>query len=269
MIGRVSESLRNLLEGEMASGAHVTLLSPADTSTHQTRVNLFLFRVAPNAHLRNLEWLPKPGESNRIVPPPLALNLHYLLTPYAPVDPQVGQADAQAVLAEAMRVLHDHALLPADYLEEGLRPGEVKVVLHGGDVDELATIWTALNADYRLSAVLEVAYAAVPSAREAPLPRRVEEIALGVVPSDRRPSLTGIDPRAGVAGSSLTVHGTDLRGWAASVRIGDDVAALDVTLDDDAAFAVTVPADLAPGIYIVTVDVGGLARLRRPFEVTE
>ena len=60
MIGLISESLRNLLEAEMAP-TKVTLLSPADTSSQQKRINLFLYRITPNPFLNNRDWLPKPG----------------------------------------------------------------------------------------------------------------------------------------------------------------------------------------------------------------
>jgi hypothetical protein len=75
MIGLVSESLKNLLEAEMSPATKVTLLSPVETSSHQKRVNLFLYRVVPNAHLYNRDFQPKPGVPDVLLHPPLALNL--------------------------------------------------------------------------------------------------------------------------------------------------------------------------------------------------
>jgi hypothetical protein len=113
MIGLVSESLKNLLEAEMSPATKVTLLSPVETSSHQKRVNLFLYRVVPNAHLYNRDFQPKPGMPDVLLHPPLALNLFYLLTPFAQRDPETGDANAHAVMGEAMRVLHEHPIVPS------------------------------------------------------------------------------------------------------------------------------------------------------------
>ena len=88
MIGLISESLRNLLEAKMTPASKVTLLSPADTSSQQKRINLFLYRVTPNPFLNNRDWLTKPGAPGQLVQAPIAFNLYYLLTPYAQLDPQ-------------------------------------------------------------------------------------------------------------------------------------------------------------------------------------
>jgi Pvc16 N-terminal domain len=268
MIGLISESLRNLLEAEMTPVTKVTLLSPADTSSQQKRINLFLYRVTPNPFLNNGDWLPKPGAPGRLVLPPLAVNLYYLLTAYAQLDPQTGLADAHGLMAEAMRVLHEHPIVPQAFLENGLEQGEVKVTLHGTDVEELSKVWTALNKEYRLSAVYEVAYAEIPARRERPMPPRAEVIDLDVVATDRRPVVLGMRPRTGATGTILQFTGEDLRGWKATVRIGGQFALQDQPPASDVAFSAPVPAGLAPGVYEVVVDVGGLTQFRGAFEVT-
>jgi hypothetical protein len=178
MIGLVSESLKSLLEAEMSPTAKVTLLSPVDTSSQQKRINLFLYRVAPNPHLNNRGFQPKAGAPDRIVAPPLSLNLFYLMTPYAQLDSETGQADAHGLMAEAMRVLHENAVVPQQYLENGLTQGQVRVTLHASDTEELSKLWTALEENIRLSAVYEVAYVDVPSRQEGPVPRQVERTEL-------------------------------------------------------------------------------------------
>lgn len=182
MIGFVSASLKSLLEEHLRPlGVTVTLLSPIDPSAEQKRVNLFLYRAVQNPHLSNRPLLPKPGTPDQIVHPPLALNLFYLLTPFAPVADDVGQATAHDLLAEAMRVLHQHPIVPDSALEGDLRPGQVKVTLHSADVEELSKIWTALEKDLRLSAVYEVSFVEIPDTRERPLPKLVEKTKVEVV----------------------------------------------------------------------------------------
>lgn len=267
MIGLVSESLKNLLEAEMSPTTKVTLLSPVETSSHQKRVNLFLYRVIANPHLHNRDFQPKPGAPNVLLHPPLALNLFYMLTPFAQLDPETGEANAHAVMSEAMRVLHEHPILPQSALEAPLVESQVKVTLHAADIEELSKVWTALEKDLRLSAIYEVSFVDVLARREQPLGPRVIRTDLTVNAVDRRPSLAAFAPASGPAGTSITFSGSDLAGWTATVRIGGRRVLHRHPLDTTNTFAATVPA-LAPGIYEVEADVSGLARLAGVFEVT-
>jgi hypothetical protein len=266
MIGLVSESLKNLLEAEMTPAVNVTLLSPVDTSSHQTRINLFLYRVGLNPHLYNRDFLPKAGTLDSVVHPPLALNLFYLLTAMAPVDIESGQANAQTIMAEAMRVLYEHPIVPQSALETGLTQGQVKVTPHSADVEELSKIWTSLEKELQLSVIYEVSFADIPAARDGRIPKRVEKIAVDVRAAARRPAVTGVTPRSGPAGTTVKVGGEHLRGWTVSARIGGVVALRDVPVFDDQ-FDVPVPA-LQPGVYALDISVSGLARFQTTFEVT-
>ena len=80
-IGMVSESLRNLLVGEMQlkPDVDVTILAP-DESAKARRINLFLYKVQENPTLKNMDWKVKPDDPTQLVSPPLSLNLFYLLT---------------------------------------------------------------------------------------------------------------------------------------------------------------------------------------------
>ncbi len=268
MIDLVSESLRTLLEEEMTSPAAVTLLSPADSSTAQRRVNLFLYLAQPNPQLRNRDWIPSRTDPTQLAPPPLALTLHYLLTAYALPDELTGQTGAHALLGDAMRVLHEHAIVPQSRLENGLREGEVKVTLQLGDAETLTKLWTSFSEPFRLSALYEVSFAEIPSDVRRPVPSRVRDTALTVTAAGGSPVVTGFAPRSGAAGDELEVTGKQLAGWTATVRIGGVRTGDDAPLRHDERFSVTVPATLVPGTYEVEVDVGGLADFRAGFEVT-
>jgi hypothetical protein len=268
MIGLISESLRNLLEAEMTPASKVTLLSPADTSSQQKRINLFLYRVIPNPFLNNRDWLTKPGAPGQLVQAPIAVNLYYLLTPYTQLDPQTGLADAHGLMAEAIRVLHEHPIIPQAFLENGLKQGEVKVTLHSTDVEELSKIWTALSKEYRLSAVYEVAYAEIPAKRERPLPPAAEMVDLDVAATSRRPVILGMQPRAGASGSVIQFTGEDPQTCRRSALSPSSRALRDQAPASDVKFGAPVPAGLAPGAYEVIADVGGLAQFRGVFEVT-
>jgi hypothetical protein len=137
-IGMVSESLRNLLVGEMTltPAVDVTILAPDETGGNR-RINLFLYKVQENPILKNMDWEVKRGEPTQLVPPPLSLNLFYLMTPYAPNDQQTGNSSAHEILGEAMRVFYENPIVPQDYLVAGLADAreQIKIMLNTLDME--------------------------------------------------------------------------------------------------------------------------------------
>ena len=167
IIGDVTETLQNLL-----TDLDVTLDSPANLQTGNNdtyaRLNLYLYRVVENPHAKNQLWQTMP--SGRQKYPPLALNLYYLLTPYAS-DP----LSAHQVLSHAMQCLHDNAILKGDQLSEPLQLGmeQLSIVLCPLELEELTRVWNALQTPYRLSVGYEVRIALLHSLIER-APSRVE-----------------------------------------------------------------------------------------------
>src|ERR1700757_3429923 len=72
------------------------------------RVNLFLHQVTPNSAWRNIELPSLAADgATRLKNPPLALDLHYLLTAYAADD-----TEAEALLGYAILMLHENPIVP-------------------------------------------------------------------------------------------------------------------------------------------------------------
>src|SRR3990167_7988742 len=158
-IGRVGEALRNLLQEEMnlVPAVNVSLLAP-DENGPTRRINLFLYKVAENSFLKNKDWEVSRADPGRIVPPPLSLNLFYLLTPYAQNDPDTGNTSAHELLGDAMRVFHEHPLVPAEHLPDELDGAreQIKLSLHQPDMEEITKVWSTFSEPYRLSVIYEV-----------------------------------------------------------------------------------------------------------------
>ena len=266
-IGKISESLKNLLQAQMVPTTKVTLISPADTSASTVRMNLFLYRVVANSFLNNQDWLPKPGTTNQLVFPPLSINLCYLLTAFAPLDVETGLSEAQGVMGEAMRVLYENAVVPQAFLEPGLKQGEVKVTFEPMNLEDLSKIWLSMNKEFRLSAAYEVSYAQIPAKREQPIPTRVKETRSNVVAPARFPEVFGMSPASGLVNTDVQFIGENLRGWKATVRIGGQFAARDREIFNDTTFSVKTPAALIPGLYAVEVNVAEMARFQGSFQV--
>lgn len=157
VIGDVTYTLKRLLEDLQSDSIvdkfKVSLASPADETIdpNDTKINLYLFRIDENPFGKNREWMPMGTETRHY--PPLALNLFYVVTPYA--DKQI---DGHRALGEAMRILHDHAIIRSPHLQASLEfsQNELKIELCPFNLEELTRVWNAFNIAYRLSVCYQV-----------------------------------------------------------------------------------------------------------------
>jgi Pvc16 N-terminal domain len=178
-IGAVSAVLRNLLDNGMInalppppSPVKVTAVAPdtikLDDPQAPPSLNLFLYRTS-----RNLGWaeagLPTyDGNGTRLANPPLALDLHYLLTAYSSAEFQ-----AEILLGYAMHVLHERPVLDRDAIRAALDPTSlgptilppafqaltaadladqveaVTITDEPMDTEEMSRLWSAIQAHYR------------------------------------------------------------------------------------------------------------------------
>jgi hypothetical protein len=115
-IAAVTAVLKGLLNDGLlnhdlsAVGSFSVTASPPDRvvtgANEPNRLNLFLYQVTPNPGWRN-EGLPsRDGNGGRLTNPPLALDLHYLLTAYGSQD-----LNAEILLGYAMQLLHETPML--------------------------------------------------------------------------------------------------------------------------------------------------------------
>ncbi|MEI7773059.1 MAG: Pvc16 family protein [Chloroflexales bacterium] len=271
-IGLVSKALQDLLNAKLLiPDVKATLLSPDEVGGARS-ANLFLYKVQENPLLKNMDWQARPDKPGQLMPPPLSLNLFYLLTAYAATtDSQTGGSTAHAILGDAMRVLYEHPIIPADYLPDDLQKAreQIKVMLAPMDMEELGRVWSTFGKPFRPSALYEVAVVQLDMSpgRERPLAKRVEKIAVPQIAAPFAPPiLAGVAPLRLGAGAQLTVSGEHLAGWRATVRLMGQQLLETGKLTEDT-FTVTVPDTLAPGLYDLQVDIDTLCRQTFFFEV--
>lgn len=252
-IAATTRTLRNLLLAQVPAldtdlgDLQVTLQPPdvARKGTSSAQLNLFLYQVVANAAWRNLDppGQVHPGESGM---PPLALNLHYVLTAWGRGDSDID-ATSHRVLAAAMSTLHDRGVLDGNDIRNALPDNDlanqierVRVTPLPQSVDELSKLWTAFQTNYRTSAVYEAAVVLIDSqaAVRAPLP------VLRRGPQDR-----------GVIATASAAAVLDALGFPhaqAAVRLGEDIALSGRQLGADFALArfsslrLDAPVDVAP-----------------------
>lgn len=266
-IGAVSAVLRNLLDNGLieagaALGSTVSVSAvPPDTvltdgAEAPLRLNLFLYQVTPNAAWRNA-GLPgrSASGSDRLGNPPLALDLHYLLTAY-------GNADFQAeiLLGYALHLLHERPVLDRAAIRRALDPSPLDLgmlppafqALSAADLadqveqlkltplslglDDMTRLWSAIQSHYRPSVAFQVSVvliesrqpgrAALPVLSRGPVDAVTgRERGVMVLP-DLLPALPTLltlrhpqQQPAARLGQSVTVQGIRLVGAGARVRL--------------------------------------------------
>jgi len=82
-----------------------------------SRINLFMYHVTPNSGWRNVGLPSRSSSGDRTSNPPLALNLHYLVSAYG-----ANEFDAEILLGYAMQMLHETPILTRDGIRRTLSP---------------------------------------------------------------------------------------------------------------------------------------------------
>jgi hypothetical protein len=214
-IGAVTAVLRNLLDngfidvGAPLSPVKVTAIAPdlikLDDPDLPPSLNLFLYRTS-----RNLGWaevgLPTyDGNGTRLANPPLAVNLHYLLTAYGVADFQ-----AEILLGYAMHLLHERPVLDRAAIRRALDPSPlgptilppafqaltasdladqldaVTITDESLDTEEMSRLWAAIATHYRPTVSYVVSVVLIES-------RKTSQNALPVLSVGPRDPVTGKD----------------------------------------------------------------------------
>lgn len=243
-ISAVSAVLKSLLNNVYSSAGlgsvTVSALAPdivqssLGAGTAAPQVNLFLHQVTPNAAWRNvgLPSLASNG-STRLTNPPLALDLHYLLTAYASQN-----CLAEALLGFGVQLLHENPVLTRNQIDSNLsgtnaEPSPLDVLISSGldgqiemikitpatlGREEMAWLWTALKADYRPTFPFQVSVVLIQKQNPLQSALPVLKRTVSAQPNMTGPwaSLTAVNPPnsqpAATLGDSVTVLGANLTG---------------------------------------------------------
>ncbi len=179
-----------LIDHDLATvGSFSVTAVPPDRITTGTQepnqLNLFLYQVTPNQGWRNAGMPSRDSSGERVSNPPLALDLHYLLTAYGAHD-----FNAEILLGYALQIFHETPVLsrrdirtalgsPAP-VGTGLLPStfgnlsaldladqieQIKITPHYLTTEELSKLWTAMQARYRQSMAYQVSVVLIQSTK--------------------------------------------------------------------------------------------------------
>jgi Pvc16 N-terminal domain len=280
-VGAVSSTLKQLLTDRIdippgvVGPIPVTVGLPPDEPDLMAGplVNLFLYRVCENGVLKNQD-LPGRGDRGAYGHPPLALDLHYLLTSYGVTKSPAGgnledEIVAHWLLGSAMRILHDFPIITPDLetsggvlvLDHALANAHerVKLTLQPISLEDLSKVWTALSRPFRASAAYEVRVVQI----EARLGyEHAQPVGPGPIDGPHVHVLTGQTPtitdahaagRADAlirAGDTLVLQGDGLLGEQSQVDVAGIAGLGQITSAHADRLTVVIPDDarLQPGI---------------------
>ncbi|MBS0466385.1 MAG: DUF4255 domain-containing protein [Proteobacteria bacterium] len=278
-IAGVTAVLRDLLNdglinhnisGVLGSSVTVSVQAPdrvvAANAAEASQLNLFMYLVTPNQGWRN-EGLPGRDGSGRtrLSNPPLALDLHYLVSAYSGAD-----LHAEILLGYAMQLLHETPVLTRDAIRTSLIPSPpvgntlppalraladsgladqvelIKITPATQSSEELSKFWTATqshlrpSAAYTASVVLiqaqQPARSALPVLTRGPRDAQGRETGIAVQPSlvANLPLLVGATPPLGqpVAGIGdlVVLHGQALDGADRQITLSNELLQVSLVL---------------------------------------
>ena len=211
-------------------------LVQADTTSNPDAllVNLFLHQVTFNSGWRNIgQPSVDANGATRLTNPPLALDLHYLLTAYGSKD-----CEAEALLGYAIQMMHETPVVARSEFVAGLKILPITNPLAGllassglaNQIEllkitpatlgreELAWLWTALKADYRPTFPFQVSVVLIesPSPAVSTLPVLSRNLSaqsglpllFAIQPPPGQPPYLPVNPALGdlvtISGQSLT-----------------------------------------------------------------
>ncbi len=262
----------------------VTALAPDrvdEQRNTKSALNLFLYNVTQNEAWRNVNYPSRNAAGELINNPPLALNLHYLLTAYG-----AEQFHAEILLGYGMQLFHEMPVLPRAAIRRSLA-GPSQVEAGGGlpgamlnlftsdladqvelvkiwpqtlTTEEISRLWTAFQAKYRPTAAYQVSVILIESEASTKQSLPVQKRTITVTPF-QKPVITRILSQVNPASpalnqpifmdSILVLQGSELQGGVTTVLFGSIEAT--PTGITGSQITVPLPAGLQAGAQTVQV----------------
>lgn len=184
VIADIGETIVDLLRDriDFLESDEIALTSPSNVGDgEQLRLTLYLYRIAENADLKNSA---NSIQGDRLEDPPLALDLHYLLTahPATGGDNETARSiDQHGVLGRAMQVLQNDAILRGSDLTESLADeGEDVQIsmnpMNADSFDQLLSLWSTFQEQpYQPSISYLISPVFIESTTTTPVPRVIEK----------------------------------------------------------------------------------------------
>ena len=242
----------------------------------RSQLNFFLYHVTQN---RNVDWVSQEfrskhsrvNKTQRSLNPPLALDLHYLLTAYGAKDFQ-----AELLLGYAMQLLHTTTVITSELIENALKNastsnttslisqalagvsipklaqqiGQIKLSPEFLSMEDNSKIWSSLQTHYRPSASYLVSMVLIDSHELNQAEGGYTEWSEPTIEQVTTPTQT---QSLIFAGSTVIIRGKRLRGDITRIRLGNRENLLVPEDIKETQISLKLPDDLSAGMQAIQV----------------
>ena len=210
------------------------------------------------------------AQGGRISNPPLALNLHYLVTAYGST-----QFDPEILLAWAMQVFHDTPVVPRQTIQGALTTllgqagpeaqligastlanqiEHIRITPEALTTEEIYRLWSAFQTHYRPTTSYQISVVVIQDTQSFTSNLPVQKRSLVALPL-QGPVIDSLTPNILAAGQVLTIAGSNFLGDVASDTLVsfDNAAGIAPDSVQGGSLKVTLPATLQAGTRTVRV----------------
>lgn len=282
-VGGVTAVLKALLNtGLSDSGPSTVLVSPPGITNkapdliptgqdEPPQLNLFMYYASINPALRNLGLPSVSPNGTPLSNPPLAINLHYLVTAYG-----ANPFDTEILLAFAMQVFHNTPVVPRSViqsaltaLDSGTPSNEQKLIAFSTlasqieliritpsvlSTEEIWKLWTAFQVSYRPTTSYQVSVVVIQDTQSYQSNLQVQKRSLVALPLTG-PMISTVSPQMVAVGQTMTIQGSNfLNGPASNTLVSfDEETPVAASTVQGNLVRVTVPNTLEAGVCNVRV----------------
>lgn len=185
--------INNDVSAELGKDVNVSAKPPDKVlsgGTESPQLNVFLHQVTPNLGWRNEELPSQDRSGRRVNNPPLALDLHYIISAYGEES-----LHTDILLGYAMQLLHETPVLDRSAIDRALPPPapgvgtqlppalralgksgladqieQIKITPEYLNTEEMSKLWTALQSHYRPTAAYLVTVVLIERQRPVVVP---------------------------------------------------------------------------------------------------
>ena len=287
-IAGVTALLRDMLANRFGAEPVASAVGPVTVSSlppdridltmaaDPTQVNVFLHQASQNVGWANIDAPVRDARGDRVSAPPLALDLHYLITSYG-----AAPLLSEILMGQTAQLFHETPIPTRAMIDRALNPGappagwpagmdvigladqfeKLRITPEALSNEEISKLWSALQARYRPTLAFRVTTVLIESdlATRRALPARTP---FAGATGQARPRIDAARPVAGVnapvlAGAAIDVLGAGLSAADMVLRVeGRDLPAdLPARARDRLVFTLPnpLPAGMRPGALPVTV----------------
>jgi hypothetical protein len=270
-VGGVSAVLRWILANALTGGgpssiigvsSPVTALSPDLVPTgadEQPQINLFMYYASLNASFRNNALPSQDTQGRRVSNPPLALDLHYLVSAYGK-----NEFDPEILLAWAMQVFYETPVLSRELIQASIsgiitaghmssemqlivttnlasQVESIRIAPESLSNEEINKLWMAFNAHYRPTTSYQVSVILIEETQSFKSNLPVQSRNVLTLPW-QSPIIDNVTPQPIGSGEMLTITGRNF--------IGDSPADTLISFDEQSPVA---PDTIQPGCIRIRI----------------